>query len=146
MDDDQAPAIEASLEQVVFGSVAVTTRAVAKTGLELTFPQWRVLVVLGGCPDGATVSEIASRIGAALSPASRLITRLETRGYVVTRKDLDDRRATRVRLTPLGADVRKKVVDERRRYLAEAVAEASPVTPEEAGLLERLGRALERFG
>ena len=43
----------ASLEAIVAGSVAVTARALADAGSELTLVQWRALVVLAAS-DGAS--------------------------------------------------------------------------------------------
>jgi len=50
----------------VFAGVALTTRALseARADLDLTLAQWRVLVVLGETEDGATISQVAARIGA----------------------------------------------------------------------------------
>ncbi len=86
----------ADLERLVMGSVAITERAIAASGTDLTFVQWRVLLVVGDHDEGATIGEIASRIGAHASPASRLISRLRNRGVVATTKDDDDGRVTRV--------------------------------------------------
>ena len=103
----------AALEAVAFGAVAITTRAIATVGLELTFAQWRVLVVVGGSADGATVTEIASRLGAEISPVSRLVTRLARRGLVDARKDANDRRVTRVTITDDGLEIGRASCRER---------------------------------
>ena len=52
-----------ALEGVTFGTVAVTSRALAMVGLEVTFPQWRVLVIAGQAGESTSVSEIATRLG-----------------------------------------------------------------------------------
>ena len=75
------------LERLVVGSVAITERAIAAAGTDLTFVQWRVLLIVGEQPAGATVGEIAGRIGARGSPASRLISRLKGRGVVRAERD-----------------------------------------------------------
>ena len=72
------------LERLVVGSVAITARAIAEADAELTFMQWRVLLVVGECEDGQAVGEIATRIGAHASPASRVVSRLKRRGLVST--------------------------------------------------------------
>ena len=87
------------LERLVVGSVAITERAIAAAGTNLTFVQWRVLLIVGEQPEGATVGEIAARIGARGSPASRLISRLKERGVVVAERDAADRRVSHIRLT-----------------------------------------------
>ena len=109
----QAPAQAArdGLEAVAFGSVAVTSRALAAVGLELTFAQWRVLAVVGEKPGGATVTEIAARLGAEVSPVSRLVSRLVRRGVVTVVKDERDRRVTRVTTSDAGREIRDAVLE-----------------------------------
>ena len=132
------------LERLVVGAVAVTERAIAAAGADLTFVQWRVLLIVGEQPGGATVGEIASRIGANESPASRLVSRLKRRGVVWTARDATDGRVTRVHLTEAGQAMRTHVLDHRRHDLA-AVIEAVPMTPAEVGAIARLGRSFEPF-
>jgi DNA-binding MarR family transcriptional regulator len=105
------------LERIVRGAVAITDRAIAAAGADLTFVQWRVLLIVGERDEGVSISEIASRIGGHASPASRLISRLKRRGIVVTEKGELDARVTTVRLTPTGAALRGRVLDYRRREL-----------------------------
>jgi len=130
-----------ALEAVAFGSVAITSRALLAVGLELTFAQWRALVVVGEDPAGATVTEIASRLGAEISPASRLVGRLARRGLVEARKDDRDRRVTRVTITESGREVREAVIARRRKMLGEILAAAGPIEPETEAALERIGAA-----
>ena len=132
------------LERLVVGAVAVTERAIAAAGADLTFVQWRVLLIVGEQPGGATVGEIASRIGANESPASRLVSRLKRRGVVRTERDAADGRVTRVHLTEAGQAMRTQVLDHRRHDLA-AVIEAEPMTPAEVGVIARLARSFEPF-
>jgi DNA-binding MarR family transcriptional regulator len=134
-----------ALEAVAFGSVAVTSRALLAVGLELTFAQWRVLVVVGEDPTGATVTEIASRLGAEISPASRLVGRLALRGLVETRKDDRDRRVTRVTITESGREVREAVIARRREMLGQVLAAAGPIGPETEAVLERIGAAFRPY-
>ncbi len=110
-----------ALDRVIVAAVGITTVALAQADRagELTFPQWRVLVVVGDRPSGVRVSEIARRIGASSPSASRLIRRMERAGMVSTERDEADRRATLVRLTPAGARVRSTVIDRRRRLVAQ---------------------------
>jgi DNA-binding MarR family transcriptional regulator len=143
----QAPVrgAHAALEAVAFGSVAVTTRAIAAAGLDLTFAQWRVLVVVGERPNGATVTEIAARLGAEISPVSRLVSRLARRGVVKARKDDQDRRVTRVTVTDEGREIRETVITRRRELLADVLAAAGPIGPEAEAALERIGAAFRRY-
>jgi DNA-binding MarR family transcriptional regulator len=143
----QAPAerARAALEAVALGSVAVTTRALATVALELTFAQWRVLVIVGDTSDGATVTEIALRLGAEVSPVSRLVSRLARRGLVNARKDDRDLRVTRVAVTDAGRELRETVLERRRQLLAEVLAEAGPIEPDVEAALDRIGMAFRRY-
>jgi DNA-binding MarR family transcriptional regulator len=131
---------------VAFGSVAVTSRALATVGLELTFAQWRVLVVVGEKPEeGATVTEIADRLGAEISPVSRLVSRLAGRGLVVADKDKRDRRVTRVKVSGAGNEIRDAVIERRRELLTEVLAAAGPIDPDVEAALHRIGAAFRRY-
>ena len=130
------------LEALTVGAVAVTSLALEQASVELTFAQWRVLMVLADEPDGATVSAIAARIGSANSPASRLIERMRLRGLVETGKDELDRRATRVRLAEEGGRVRERVVVRRRGLLREVLAPLGGLSPEAEREVRRLAAAV----
>jgi DNA-binding MarR family transcriptional regulator len=134
-----------ALEAVVYGAVAVTARALATVGLELTFGQWRVLVIVGERPEGATVSDIATRIGSELSPASRLVSRMARRGLVTLVKDEHDRRVTRVTLTKDGKTLRKTVLQRRLALLGEVLAGVAVLSPEIIDELQRIGAAFGPF-
>lgn len=138
--------LTSALERIVYGGVAITNLALAETALEITLPQWRVLVVVGESPEGAAVSEIATRIGAAVSPASKLVTRLERRGLLSTAKDTVDRRVTRVRLTDAGATLRAHVLDCRREYIVRVLGSTGPAPAGSEAFLARLGKAFAAFG
>src|SRR5919204_209629 len=81
-----------ALDQLIVAAVGTTTMALAEANAagELTFPQWRVLVVIGETPSGLHVSEIAGRIGSSSPSASRLIRRMERAGLVKTERDERD--------------------------------------------------------
>lgn len=140
-----AQAARDALEAIAFGSVAVTSRALVAAGLELTFAQWRVLVVVGEKPSGATVTEIAARLGAEVSPVSRLVSRLVRRGVVTVVKDEQDRRVTRVMISEAGREIREAVIERRRVLLAEVLAAAGPIEPDVAAALNRIGAAFRRY-
>jgi DNA-binding MarR family transcriptional regulator len=131
-----------ALESLAVGAVAITTLALTQAGVELTFAQWRVLMVLADAPDGATVGEIAAKVGSATSPASRLIARMRDREMVVTHKDDLDHRATRVHLSEHGWAVRDRVLTRRRDLLTAALARHEPVSPEVHRRLGELAHAL----
>jgi DNA-binding MarR family transcriptional regulator len=134
-----------ALEAVAYGAIAVTTRALETIEFELTFGQWRVLVIAGERDGGATVSDIAARLGSELSPASRLVGRMARRGLVTLVKDDLDRRITRVTLTSSGTAVRQAVLERRLALLREVLAGAGPVAPDVVAGLERIGEAFRRY-
>ncbi len=105
------------------GTVGLTTRALAhaETDFELTFPQWRAILVVGADTNGARVGEVAARVGVTLPATSRLLRRLERRGLTTLGPDGADRRATRARLTERGQVIRAAILAHRRIAL-EAVA------------------------
>ncbi len=135
----------AVLQRLAVGSVAITERAIAAAGADLTFVQWRVLLIVGERAEGVSIGEIATRIGANASPASRLISRLKRRGVVVTEKDGSDGRVTRVRLTESGMALRSRVLDHRLVDLA-SVASAVRLTRAEVEAIDRIAQALDSFG
>jgi len=135
----------AALEAVALGSVAVTTRALISTALELTFAQWRVLMIVGQDARGATMSEIAARVGAEVSPVSRMVGRLARRGLVETSKDDQDRRVTRVTVTDRGRTIRETVLGRRRDLLTVVLANVGPLDPDVVAALERIGDGFRMF-
>ncbi len=143
---DPDPLVDA-LERIVVGAVGLTTRALAEAApeMELTFPQWRAILILGALPDGARVGEVAARVGVTLPATSRLLRRLEHRGLVSLTTDEADRRATRARLTVRGSDVRGAILDYRRAALHEtAKSVREPGSPAPAETIARLAAAFER--
>jgi DNA-binding MarR family transcriptional regulator len=136
-----------ALERIVFAGVALTTRALseARADLDLTLAQWRVLVVLGEAQDGATISQVAGRIGVTLPATSRQLRRLERRGLVDISRDQRDRRATRVRLTSLGRSARDDVISFRRRKIVQ-IAESLDLDPAMATQLTRIADGLDQPG
>ena len=134
------------LERIVVGAIGLTTRALmeADTGFELTFPQWRALLVLGEAGDGARIGEVAARVGVTLPATGRLLRRLERRGLTSLSIDDLDRRATRARLTDRGRSVRVGILARRRAALRE-IAAGLPDS-DEHGLLGGLRAIAADFG
>jgi DNA-binding MarR family transcriptional regulator len=112
-----------ALEAIIIAGVALTAQALAsvRSAADLTLPMWRVLVVLGGRAEGATVTEVARRIGVTLPATSRQLRRLERRGLVSLAPDERDRRALRCQMTEAGAALRAEVMGRRRAALTEAL-------------------------
>jgi DNA-binding MarR family transcriptional regulator len=112
------------LERIILAGVAITTRALeeATPALDLTFPQWRALLVVGEGPEGATVSDVAVRVGVTVPATSRQLRRLAGRGLVDIKRDERDHRAVRARLTTQGTRVRDDILRFRRERIAETAA------------------------
>jgi DNA-binding MarR family transcriptional regulator len=123
------------LERLFMAGVAITTRALneAMPDIDLTFPQWRVVLIVGDGSDGATVSEVAARIGVTVPATSRQLQRLAGRGLVVITRDDRDRRAARARLTSDGSAVRDRILRFRRQRIRDV---AGGLQVSEAGLTE----------
>ncbi len=136
-----------SLEQLAFALVAITNAALADTagGSELTFPQWRVLVVLGNGDRALRLRELASAISASPPSASRLVRRLERRGLVEAHPDPVDRRGLLVTLSPRGRSVRAGVVERRRQLIAESLAAVGPLPAGSDDGLRAIVAALARW-
>jgi DNA-binding MarR family transcriptional regulator len=119
-----ADSLTDDLERIVVGAVGLTTRSLASAdaGFELTFPQWRAILVLGEHDDGARIGEVAARVGGTLPATSRLLRRLERRGLTTLAVDERDRRATRARLSDRGQAVRAAILEHRRATLREVAA------------------------
>jgi DNA-binding MarR family transcriptional regulator len=135
-----------ALESLAFGLVAITSRAIEEATVrgELTFQQWRVLVVLGGAPDGLRVSELAGRIAASGPSTSRLARRLERRGLVRSAVDPLDRRAVRLGLSPAGAALRERI-SVRRRELIHATILGHRASGDLIREMAAVARAFERW-
>jgi DNA-binding MarR family transcriptional regulator len=134
----------AVLDQIAIGAVSITARAIMAAGEDLTFVQWRVLLIVGESSTGATINEIASRMGAHASPTSRLVSRLSRRGLVRTSRDDPDGRVTRVMVTGEGEDLRCRILDLRRGVLA-GVLDAAALTPAEIEAIRRLAGAFGAY-
>ena len=81
------------LDQLAVELVAVTNAAILDVGAgELSFVQWRTLMVLGNADGPLRVHEIADRVSASMPSASRLVRRMERKGLVSISRDPSDGR------------------------------------------------------
>jgi DNA-binding MarR family transcriptional regulator len=127
------PTLADSIEAIVVGAVGLTSHALSQAApdTELTFPQWRALVIVGANDDGVRVGRVAESIGITAPATGRLLRRLEQRGLLTLTTDHDDRRATVARLTGLGAETRAAIVAYRRRALRSLAKGMTPDQREE---------------
>jgi DNA-binding MarR family transcriptional regulator len=140
------PEVVDTLELILFGAIGLTTVALADAGVpDLTLAQWRALVVIGRA-DGLRVGEVAERIGVSMPSTSRLLSRMERRGYLVSERDPADRRATLVRLSDRGHHVRAAVIERRRSLLHGSLAAIGRPLPRDLGAgLAAVAKAIERY-
>ena len=135
-----------AVERIIRGGVAITARAVTGEIEDVTFAQWRVLTILGERepPDSDVhVSGVGQRIGISAPSASRLLRRLEDRGFIELRRDPADRRFMRVRLTDAGRTIRMEVIERRRIVIREALgARDRALPPDLSQALDAIGDAL----
>ncbi len=131
------------LERLIGAGVAITTRALAEArpALDLTFPQWRAMLVVGERPEGARVGEVAARVGVTLPATSRLLRRLAARGLLEITADEQDRRASRARLTAAGSQARDAILAYRRRRIEDTLQR----TALSAAAAAELGRLADAF-
>ena len=133
------PEEEASLN--ILRTAALLEHAVAERLKPhgLTATQYNVLRILRGAGEaGLCRSDVTSRMITPVPDATRLLDRLEARGYVERRRDTDDRRFVTARITPAGLDL----LDEVDGPVAELhVAQLGHMPASE---LEQLSALLER--
>jgi DNA-binding MarR family transcriptional regulator len=132
-----------AVERIILGGVAITARALSGEVEDLTFPQWRVLTIVGEHGAGASVSAIGQRVGVSPPSASRLLRRLEDRGLIELQRDALDRRFMRVRLTDAGHAARSQVIERRRVLIRDALGAFEQSLPADVpAALGLIGEAL----
>lgn len=104
----------------------------------MTRPQWRVLVHLGQFGD-MTASVIARKSGLDKTKVSRAVYDLEQRGWLVRRRDENDRRVEHLNLTEPGQEVFR---DLGKVAVEHDAAILAGITAEEAELLRIVLRKL----
>src|SRR5438067_7039794 len=88
---------------------------------ELLPREYGVLYALSTAPDGLRITELGNDVLLTQPGMSRLIARLETRRLIERADDPRDARACRIRLTPEGIDVQRRVGAEHGRHVAAAM-------------------------
>jgi DNA-binding MarR family transcriptional regulator len=88
---------------------------------ELPPREYGVLYALSSAPDGLRITELGNDVLLTQPGMSRLIARLETRRLIERADDPHDARACRIRLTPEGIDVQRRVGAEHGRHVAAAM-------------------------
>lgn len=93
----------------VYSASRALTRAYAPLlePLGLTYPQYLVLLVLWA-EDGVSVKRLGEQLGLDSATLTPLLKRLAERGLVERRRDADDERVVRIRLTAEGKALKNK--------------------------------------
>ena len=84
--------------------VGIALRTVAEESGDLTLVQFRALATLND-HGGQRVADLAELLGVNSSTATRMATRLRHKGLITVAADRDDRRATRLEISPDGQAV-----------------------------------------
>ena len=78
--------------------------------LELTFTQFKALMLLAHEPEALSVKDVSDRLGISFPAASRAVEPLVQRGIVERTEDTQDRRVKRVRTTKQGDRVVERLI------------------------------------
>lgn len=108
---------------LIMQSIRVQMRRSRGPGISV--PQFRVLTFLN-LTDGASLSEVADRVGLSLPAMSRLIEGLVGRNLVLREESDADRRYLVLRLTPGGKDLVRTARAGAQARLADIVGELTP--------------------
>lgn len=106
--------------------------------LGLTYPQFLAMVALWE-KDDQTVGELGGRLLLESNTLTPLLKRLESLGHVARRRDPDDERQVRIRLTDSG-----RALEAEAREVPRCIGEALGMTAEEAEALTASVTALRR--
>jgi MarR family transcriptional regulator, organic hydroperoxide resistance regulator len=131
MSDKPMPTIDQMLCFAVYSAGHAFTRFYKPRldALDLTYPQYLVFLVLWE-KDDLTVKALGDKLFLDSGTITPLIKRLEARGLVERRRDEDDERQVRIRLTAAGRALKSKAAS-----VQLAVGGGSGLTPEGADAL-----------
>lgn len=128
--------------EAMFRAQATLAREFELVGEWEDFPprEYGVLYALAGEPDGLRVTDLIDDVLLTQAGVSRLVARLEKRGFVERNLDPDDGRATRIALTADGREAQRRLGRAHARHVAKAMTRA--LSPDQLRTLRELGRAL----
>ena len=106
--------------------------------LGLTYPQYLAMVSLWS-EDDRTVGSLGAALGLESSTLTPLLKRLEALGHVTRRRDADDERVVRVRLTPAG-----RALQEKARHIPGCILAATGLDLADVVRLQRQVSALRQ--
>jgi DNA-binding MarR family transcriptional regulator len=127
------------------GQVRVHDRLIQAAGVRLDRGGSALLYMLYAHGEPVRVTALAELLGVDAPTVTRKVQQLEREGLVARQADAEDRRATRIGLTPSGRAIIDRVLEARRAWfdrLLEGWEEADLKTF--ASMLERFAASLER--
>ena len=139
----RANRLDAQLCFALYSASRAFTRAYGPllAPLGLTYPQYVVMLVLWE-KDDLSVSELGERLALDSGTLTPLLKRLEEAGFVERRRDADDERVVRVRLTRAGQKLEDKASSVQKEMMRRAGFEP---TKEGLAKLESLRGALQEL-
>ncbi|MGH9018634.1 MAG: MarR family winged helix-turn-helix transcriptional regulator [Acidimicrobiales bacterium] len=112
---DSAPDDNEVIEAILLASramVGIAMRTLSEAGEDVTLPQYRTLVALGG--GARRLADLAEVLGVSPSTATRMCDRLVRKGLITRTRDAFDRREVNLEVTPAGQATVIGVITRRR--------------------------------
>jgi DNA-binding MarR family transcriptional regulator len=97
---------------------------ISHTSCDLTSVETKAVELLGS-RGVCRMAELAGQLGLAVSSATALVDRLETKGQVIRRRDDEDRRVVMVQLSPEGQDAFNQCADTYIRFCRDMLSKLS---------------------
>ncbi len=115
-----------ALEALYFGFRAITARPDERLKkLDYSRVHHRILYFVGRNP-GCSINELLRIMRVSKQYLNRPLRQLVVDGYIQSKRDAEDRRIKRLRLTEKGQRLEEKLTGEQRKQLAEAFEKAGP--------------------
>lgn len=98
------------------GSLGAASMSDVLKEFDMPLPIWHILLILSEFPK-QTVSELASHSGLEISYISRIVIKVEERGFVTRIRSTDDKRVTYIMLAKAGREMIRKILPKVRVLL-----------------------------
>lgn len=125
------------MKRVLMSITSAADRRLAEQGI--THVQWAPLFMLQRCR-ASTVAELARELQTDPGAMTRLLDRLESKGFCKRKRSTEDRRVVHIALTPEGEDITRQVPVVLSEVLNEHLSDFSK--PEWAQLKDLLNRMI----
>jgi DNA-binding MarR family transcriptional regulator len=141
----QIDRIESALQVIgrSFTQVRLHERLLQDAGVRLDRAGAGLISKLSAAGEAQRITTLAEQLGVDAPTVTRKIQQLEREGFVTRHPDPDDKRATRISITPTGKRTFERVLKARRAWLDHLLEGWEPNELEEfAGLLGKFSDAL----